>query len=52
MHADDVRLLGIPRSRPIIAMINPQHGLFCMISRLSQGRFLRATNHTQNDKTR
>ena len=29
MQADDLRLLGIPRSRPIITMIYPHHDAVC-----------------------
>lgn len=38
MHADDVRLLGIPRSRRIIANVDPQHGSVSQGSQCSRIR--------------
>lgn len=42
MHAGDVRLLGIPRSRRIIAIVDPQHGSVSQTSQRSLTRGHRA----------
>lgn len=51
MHADDVRLLGIPRSRRIIAIVDPQHDSVSQNSQRSLARGHRVSPYAQ-DTTR
>jgi len=52
MHVDDMRLLGIPRSRRIITIVYPQHDLVSKISQSSRirGRHVARTAETAQTK--
>ena len=45
MQADDLRLLGIPHSRRIIAIIDPHHDAFLDSFLLAGGRTVRTRGH-------